>query len=78
MNTQQVHNMSVALAPALDLAELLKDVPRGAWVAISVNNGARVIAYGSDINRVLADARLKGESDPIIMRVPETSTSLML
>lgn len=70
--------MSAAATPALDFPELLKDVPRGAWVAISTDNGARVVAYGSDLNKVLADARERGEADPLVMRVPETSTSLML
>ncbi len=69
--------MSAAAMPALDFTELLKDIPRGAWVAISEANN-RVVSYGSDVNKVLMDAKSQGEADPIILRVPETSTSLML
>jgi Family of unknown function (DUF5678) len=63
--------------PAIDLTELLKGIPRGAWVAISAESET-VVAYGSDMRAVLEEARSKGESDPLIVRVPESSTALML
>lgn len=69
--------MSAAAMPALDFGELLKGIPPGAWVAISEANH-RVVAYGSDVNKVLMEAKEHGERSPVIMRVPETSTSLML
>jgi hypothetical protein len=62
--------------PALDLAELLRDIPRGAWVAISAN-GTHVVAYGADVRQVVRDAKYEGESDPIITRVPETKRSVI-
>lgn len=71
--------MPVAAVPAIDFVELLKDIPRGAWVTISVDNGPpRVAAFGSDIQKVMNDARQKGDPEPLVMRVPETNTSLML
>lgn len=63
--------------PALDLANLLKDVPRGAWVAVS-ENGEKVITYGSDLRTVLDDAKKKGEPEPLITRVPESTATLLL
>jgi hypothetical protein len=69
--------MSAVAMPALDFSALLKDIPRGAWVALS-EDAKRVLSYGSDINKVLQDAKDEGEDKPTIMRVPETSTSLML
>ena len=63
--------------PAIDLRELLKDIPRGAWVAISSDN-ERVITYGSDMRAVLEEARRMGEAEPLITRIPESSASQML
>jgi hypothetical protein len=63
--------------PAIDLTEILKGVPRGAWVAIA-HNEERLIAFGSDLRAVIEEAKTKGESDPIITRVPESASSLML
>lgn len=67
----------MATLPALDLARVLRGVPRGAWVAISEGT-EEVIAYGADMRTVLEDARNKGEKDPIITRVPESNTALIL
>lgn len=65
----------MATVPALDFAALLKDIPRGAWVAISADQH-RVIAFGADMRKVLEDAKQTGEIDPIITRVPESASSL--
>lgn len=62
--------------PALDLTELLKGIPRGAWVAVSMDH-ERVVAFGSDLTTVLAEAKKNGEADPLITRVPESASSLM-
>ena len=62
--------------PAIDLRELLKELPRGAWVAISSQND-RVVAYGSDMRAVIAEAKSRGEDEPLITRIPEASASLM-
>lgn len=64
--------------PALNLTELLKDLPRGAWVAISRVVPARVLAVGSDIRKVQEEAIASGEKDPLIVRVPETLALVML
>ena len=72
---QRIENM--APAPAIDFATLLADVPRGAWVAIS-SDTERLLAYGSDMKRVLDEAKHGGEQNPIIMRVPECPSSLFL
>jgi hypothetical protein len=63
--------------PALDFADLLKELPRGAWVAIS-RSQARVVAVGSDIRSVKQQAIDSGEREPVIMRVPESATAVML
>lgn len=63
--------------PALDLVSLLKDVPRGAWVAVSESQH-KVVTYGSDLRTVLDDAKKKGEPDPLITRVPESTATLLL
>jgi hypothetical protein len=67
----------MATIPMLDLATLLKDIPRGAWVAIS-EDGKRVTAYGSDMRSVLKEAKEKGESNPTIFRVAEAASALLL
>jgi Family of unknown function (DUF5678) len=69
--------MAAMATPVLDLTNLLKDVPRGAWVALS-EDGKRVVSFGSDMRAVLAEAVNKGELHPTIFRVPEASTALML
>jgi hypothetical protein len=61
----------------IDLTKLLKDVPAGAWVALSAGY-ERVIAFGFDVPSVLADAQKKGEGHPIVLRVPEANTALAL
>ena len=66
-----------ATIPALDFVSLLKDVPRGAWVAISSDH-VRVISFGSDLRAVLEEAKNEGEEQPILTRVPETTGSLFL
>ncbi len=63
--------------PAIDLAALLKGIPRGAWVAISADHN-RVIVYGSEARQVLEDAHKQGEKNPVLVRVPESATALMM
>jgi hypothetical protein len=62
-------------AVAINLSEILKDVPRGAWVALCQ---CRVVAYGADMQSVLAEARRKGVRDPLIVKVPDRAESLFL
>lgn len=64
----------MAAAP-IDFAELLKEVPPGAWVAIW---NFRVLAYGADMQRVLAESRKQGIEQPLMLRAPERPESLFL
>ena len=61
----------------VDLSELLKGIPNGAWVAISRTHD-RVLTYGFDIKQVQADAIKGGETEPLLVRVPESASALML
>lgn len=61
----------------VDLSEILKDIPLGAWVAISEMQN-RVIAYGVDPQAVLNESRAKGEEHPLIVRVPDRNASMFL
>lgn len=62
-------------AVAINLSDILKDVPAGAWVAIEQY---RVVAYGADMQQVLAEARAKGARDPLIVKVPDRQEILFL
>lgn len=64
-------------APVADFGELLKDVPPGAWVAIS-HGGERVVAYAPEMRDALSKAKELGEECPIIRRVPETPAAFVL
>jgi len=61
----------------MNFQELLKGIPRGAWVAVA-SDQKRVVAYGAEMRKVLEDARELGEQDPIIFRVPESESALIL
>lgn len=67
----------MATIPALNLPELLKGIPRGAWVAIAADHG-HVIAYGFDLTQVLDEAKKAGEQQPIVTRIAESAMALML
>ena len=54
----------------------LLGIPRGARVALSADEG-RLIAYAADVTEVVKRAKELGESDPVIVRVPEDSSSLL-
>lgn len=69
--------MTAAAAPPINFPRLLKDIPRGAWVAISADE-KRVVAYGAEMRAVLEEAKAKGEKHPLITRVPETNSAVML
>jgi hypothetical protein len=64
-------------ARSIDFSSLIAEIPNGAWVALS-HDGSNVISFGSDMNEVLEEARSSGESDPIIIRIPETPAAVML
>lgn len=58
-----------------DLLDLLKDIPAGAWVAISEKRHV-VLAFGTDAKAVADEAHAKGEDLPLIVRVPEHSMAM--
>ena len=60
---------STTTIPAVDIDGLTKDVPKGAWVAIS-HDHKRVVTYGPDVSTVIADSKENGENAPLITRVP--------
>lgn len=62
-------------AVAINLSDLLKDIPPGAWVAVEQY---RVVAYGADMQQVLAEARSKGAREPLILKVPDRQETLFL
>jgi Family of unknown function (DUF5678) len=69
--------MVVMAPPVTDLGELLKDVPPGAWVAISQDQ-QRVVAYAAEMRDALSKAKELGEERPIIFRVPQSPASLIV
>ena len=60
-----------------DVGKLLSGVPKGAWVALS-NDEDRVVAYAADLQVALAKAKEAGETDPVVLRVPEDASALLL
>jgi hypothetical protein len=62
-------------AIAINLNDILKNIPAGAWVAIEQY---RVVAYGADMQQVLAEARRNGVREPLIMKVPDRQETLFL
>jgi hypothetical protein len=68
-----------ATIQTLDLGTLLKDIPPGAWVAISRDGGgSKVLSYSADMKQAIDRAKELGEEHPIIIRVPETQAALLL
>ena len=64
-------------AATIDYSALVKGLPAGAWVAISERTN-RVIAYAAEIQTVVDRAHESGESDPLIVRVPDQAVTLFL
>lgn len=62
-------------AVAINLSDILKDIPAGAWVALEQY---RVVAYGADMQQVLAEARRKGVPNPLIVKAPERQETMFL
>ncbi len=62
---------------AKDISKLLSGVPKGAWVALS-DDEDRVVAYAADLAEVVKRANELGESDPLVVRVPENPSSLVV
>jgi hypothetical protein len=62
---------------AKDVSKLLVGVPRGAWVALS-NNEERVVAYAAELQEAIEKAKEVGETDPVVIRVPEAEACTLL
>ncbi|MGA3080551.1 MAG: hypothetical protein ABSD44_04105 [Terracidiphilus sp.] len=58
-----------------DLPELLNGVPAGAWAAISESQH-KTLAYGVDVQAVRNEAIEKGESLPLLVRVPDQNSAM--
>jgi hypothetical protein len=69
--------MVVMVPSVTDLGELLKDVPPGAWVAISQDQ-QRVVAYAAEMRDALSKTKELGEECPIIFRAPQSSAAFVL
>jgi hypothetical protein len=52
-----------------DFREILTGVPPGAWVALS-HDKTRVVATGNSMKAVTYQADLRGEPDPILIKMP--------
>jgi hypothetical protein len=52
-----------------DLSTILKDAPPGAWVALS-HDKSRIVAYASSMRAAAYAAQLKGEADPVLIKMP--------
>ena len=60
-----------------DISKLLVGIPKGAWVALSKNE-ERVMAYAVELQDAINKSKLKGENDPVVIRVPETDGSTLI
>jgi Aspartyl protease len=66
------------MTPAVrDFAKLFQGIPKGSWVAISPDE-ERVLAHGFDLNEVIQAAGRASDENPILTRVPETDSALVL
>jgi hypothetical protein len=61
----------------VELEDLLKGIPSGAWVAISVGKH-EVVAFGADAQAVFSQAQESGEEHPLIVRVPDQPAAMFL
>jgi hypothetical protein len=57
--------------------EALQKAPSNGWVAFSEDE-EHLVAYGATYDEVVANAESKGVSDPVVVKVPETWTDLVL
>jgi len=60
-----------------DISKLLADVPKGAWVALSKDERT-VVAYAAELQDAIRMAKEAGESDPVVIRVPEAGAPTLL
>jgi hypothetical protein len=53
----------------IDLTAVLKDAPPGAWVALS-RDKTSIVGTGDSIRAATYQAQLKGETQPVLIRMP--------
>jgi hypothetical protein len=53
----------------IDLTTVLKDAPRGEWLALSYTRD-RIVAHALNLTEAKEAAQRLGESNPIMMKVP--------
>lgn len=63
-------------AEALDLTEVLKDAPIGEWIALS-RDRSKIVATGKTLGEALEAAKVAGETEPIVMKVPPVSALIL-
>ena len=62
---------------AKDISKLLAGIPKGAWVALS-SDQERVVAYAAELQDAIRKAKSAGEADPIMVRVPEVESIMLV
>ena len=60
-----------------DVSKLIAGVPKGAWVALSKDE-ERLIAYAAELSEAVKKAHEAGKPDPVVLRVPEDGSGLLL
>ena len=60
-----------------DISKLLTGIPKGAWVALS-SDQERIVAYAAELQEALQKAKSAGEDDPVMVRVPEDESILLV
>ena len=60
-----------------DVSKLLTGIPKGAWVALS-GDEERVIAFAAELSEAIEKAKALGEIDPVVVRIPEDASHLLL
>lgn len=55
----------------------LKAAPANGWVAFSEDEST-VVAYGQSYEEVVAAAERKGVTDPVVVKVPEDWTAMVM
>ena len=64
------------MTPQERLEALMKAPPNG-WVAFSEDE-SRVVAYGASYEEVVSKAELAGVADPVLVKVPEDWTAMVM
>lgn len=66
----------VSLSPVIDLTDVLKDAPVGEWIALSKDR-SEILGTGKTLEDALKAAKLRGEDEPIVLKVPPVSALIL-